>query len=112
MLADIDSEASAATAIAAGADLVATTLAGHTSETSAIVGPDIPLVAGLRRRFPGTYVVAEGHYADASQVAAAFAAGAHAVVVGTAITDAFALSRMFVAATPRHAAQARAVDAR
>ena len=33
-------------------------------------------------------------------VAAAFEAGAHAVVVGTAITDPLALTRRFAAATP------------
>lgn len=112
VMADVDSEATAAIAIAAGAHLVATTLAGHTTDTSAVVGPDVPLVAGIRRRHPATPVVAEGRYAHASEVAAAFAAGAHAVVVGTAITDTLALSRIFVAATPRYAVGARAAEAR
>jgi N-acylglucosamine-6-phosphate 2-epimerase len=104
VMADVDSEASAVTAVAAGADLVATTLAGHTTDTAAVVGPDVAPVAGIRRRFPAVPIVAEGHYTRASEVTAAFEAGAHAVVVGTAITDALALSRIFVAATPRHAA--------
>ncbi|MBX5442694.1 MAG: N-acetylmannosamine-6-phosphate 2-epimerase, partial [Solirubrobacteraceae bacterium] len=45
-------------------------------------------------------VVAEGRYARPADVAAAFAAGAWAVVVGTAITDALALTRRFAAAAP------------
>jgi N-acylglucosamine-6-phosphate 2-epimerase len=45
-------------------------------------------------------VLAEGRYATADDVRRAFDAGAHAVVVGTAITDPVALTRRFAAAAP------------
>ena len=44
--------------------------------------------------------VAEGRYRTRDQVAAAFAAGAHAVVVGSAITDPRSTTSWFAAATP------------
>jgi putative N-acetylmannosamine-6-phosphate epimerase len=43
-------------------------------------------------------VLAEGRYGSPDDVRAAFDAGAHAVVVGTAITDPLALTRRFAAA--------------
>jgi N-acylglucosamine-6-phosphate 2-epimerase len=45
-------------------------------------------------------VIAEGRYATPADVGAAFAAGAAAVVVGTAITDPVSLTRRFAAAVP------------
>jgi N-acylglucosamine-6-phosphate 2-epimerase len=62
-------------------------------------GPDVALVARLAATLDCP-VLAEGRYATPGQVAAAFDAGAHAVVVGTAISDALALTRAFAAATP------------
>ena len=50
-------------------------------------------------------VLAEGRYAAAADVRRAFDAGAHAVVIGTAITDPVALTRRFAAATPRSKGQ-------
>jgi N-acylglucosamine-6-phosphate 2-epimerase len=46
-------------------------------------------------------VIAEGRYRTPEQVREAFAAGAFAVVVGRAITDALAITRRFVEATPQ-----------
>jgi N-acylglucosamine-6-phosphate 2-epimerase len=98
VLADIDSLAAGREAVAAGAAAVATTLAGYTGEDGR-GGPDVELVAALAAELD-VPVVAEGRYETPEQVAAAFAAGAHAVVVGTAITDALALTRRFVEAAP------------
>jgi putative N-acetylmannosamine-6-phosphate epimerase len=47
-----------------------------------------------------TPVICEGRIRHPSDLAAAFAAGAHAVVVGTAITNPIAITRAYVAATP------------
>lgn len=94
----------------AGADLVASTLSGytaytaHTSNGGHPPGPDIELVAALNAK--GVTTVAEGRYATAQQVTDAFAAGAWAVVVGTAITDPIAITRGFARVTPRHAQKA------
>jgi N-acylglucosamine-6-phosphate 2-epimerase len=98
VLADVDDAASGTAAARAGAAAVATTLAGYTGGPSPWE-PDIALVAELTGAQDGP-VIAEGRYATAAHVSAAFAAGAYAVVVGTAITDPVALTRGLAAATP------------
>lgn len=82
-------------AAAAGADIVATTLSGYTNGAPPPNGPDVELVARLVAA-QDRPVVAEGRYGTPEQVRAALAAGAHAVVVGTAITDTLALAKRFV----------------
>ena len=101
IMADIATDAEAEAAIGWGVDYVGTTLAGYTAQTHTIPpGPDIGLVERIARR--GTVrVIAEGRYDMPDQVAHAFAAGAHAVVIGTAITNPREITRRFVAATPR-----------
>ena len=99
VLADIATESEAAAAARAGADYVATTLSGYTGTSPAGPGPDIDLVRRLSRQLT-VPVVAEGRYGTPEQVGAAFAAGAHAVVVGTAITNPRELTRAFAAACP------------
>ncbi len=69
---------------AAGADLVATTLSGYTGAGDPPDAPDLDLVRALAA--DGIRVVAEGRLRQPTQAAAAMAAGAFAVVVGTAIT--------------------------
>lgn len=110
VVADVDTCPAGVAARAAGAAAVATTLAGYTAATSlrpradgeAVASPpDVDLVARLAAELDCP-VLAEGRYATPGQVAAAFEAGAHAVVIGTAITDAIALTRAFAAATPAH----------
>lgn len=98
VMADVDSLEAGLRAREAGAALVASTLSGYTG-TGASPGPDLALVAALAEGLDCP-VVAEGRIASPDDVAAAFAAGAHAVVVGTAITDALALTRRFAAAAP------------
>jgi len=100
VMADVSTVAEGVAAEAAGADLVATTLAGYTNDTPPRPGPDVNLVADLvaAQALP---VLAEGRYASPDDVLAAFARGAHAVVIGTAITDTLALARRFVAAAAK-----------
>jgi N-acylglucosamine-6-phosphate 2-epimerase len=99
VIADISTEAEGLQAWAAGTDLVATTLSGYTAATAARgPEPDLDLVARLNTG--GVRVVAEGRYATPEDVAAAFARGAFAVVVGTAITDPVAITRRFAAVVP------------
>jgi N-acylglucosamine-6-phosphate 2-epimerase len=45
-------------------------------------------------------IIAEGRFDTPALVARAFALGAHAVVVGTAITNPLELTRRFAAAVP------------
>lgn len=100
VMGDVSNVVEGVAAAEAGADIVATTLSGYTGGEVAGAGPDIDLIAALVAAQPRP-VVAEGRFATPAQVAAAFAAGAHAVVVGTAITDALALAQRFVAASVR-----------
>lgn len=67
----------------AGADVVASTLAGYTGG-SVPDQPDLALVRALGD--VGCPVIAEGRYHRPEQAAEALKAGAHAVVVGSAIT--------------------------
>ncbi|MFB9835994.1 N-acetylmannosamine-6-phosphate 2-epimerase, partial [Actinoallomurus acaciae] len=60
-------------------------------------GPDLELVAALDGATP-LLADAEGRIRDPEQARAAFAAGAFAVVVGTAITNPMEITRRFVAA--------------
>lgn len=97
VMADVDTVEAGAAAGAAGADLLATTLSGYTTSRPTSDGPDLVLVrrlAGLRR-LP---VIAEGRIWTADAAAAARHAGAHAVVVGTAITNPVETTRRFVGA--------------
>jgi len=98
VLADVDSLEAAVVAAAAGADAVATTLSGYTG-SSIPDEPDLELVS----RIGGSVavpVIAEGRFAHPWQVVEALQRGAHAVVVGTAITDPMALTRQLAGATP------------
>ncbi len=98
VLADVDDLESGRAAAAAGVDAVATTLAGYTAGLVP-TEPDLELVAALSAEVT-VPVVAEGRYASPAHVREAFAVGAHAVVVGTAISDPTALTRHLADATP------------
>ncbi|MGW3863623.1 N-acetylmannosamine-6-phosphate 2-epimerase [Streptomyces sp. NPDC005047] len=101
VMADIATLAEGIEAQEAGADLVGTTLSGYTAESRRTHDePDLPLVEALADRLT-IPVVAEGRYHLPHHVSAAFAAGAHTVVVGTAITAPTWLTRRFAAETPR-----------
>jgi N-acylglucosamine-6-phosphate 2-epimerase len=100
ILADVDTLEAGVNAAQAGADAVATSLAGYTGGSEPPTEPDVDLVAALVAELDCP-VVAEGRYATREHVAAAFAAGAFAVVVGAAITDPVVLTRRLAAATPR-----------
>lgn len=84
----------------AGADIVGTTLSGYTPETAGREDePDYQLIERLASRLM-VPVICEGRVREAADVRRAFAAGAIAVVVGTAITNVDWLVRHFVTATP------------
>lgn len=82
-MADCASADDAARALAAGVDFVGTTLSGYISGPEP-TDPDIALVAALHRLTP--FVIAEGRIRTPEQAAQAAAAGACAVVIGSAIT--------------------------
>lgn len=82
-----------------GATYVATTLSGYTEETAArrTTGPDLDLLSALLASV-AVPVVAEGRFDAPDLVAEAFRRGAHAVVVGTAITNPREITRKFARA--------------
>ena len=91
-LADVDSLSSAESAIASGADMVSTTLAGYTGTVSPN-GPNLDLL----RKVVNTVkvpVIAEGRYSQRWQIEAALRIGAVAVVVGGALNDPIKTTRM------------------
>jgi N-acylglucosamine-6-phosphate 2-epimerase len=96
VMADVDSVGSGEYAQRAGADVLATTLSGYTGGTVP-PGPDVDLLRDLVRT-SSVPVIAEGRYWTPESVADAIQAGAHAVVVGTAITNPLEITRRFVAA--------------
>ncbi|MGH3148113.1 MAG: N-acetylmannosamine-6-phosphate 2-epimerase, partial [Rubrobacter sp.] len=77
-----------------GADLVATTLSGYTSQSPSRDDPDFGLVGDLAGE--GVRVVAEGHVRTPEQVGELLGRGAYAVVVGAAITDPVGITSRFV----------------
>lgn len=85
VMADIATLADAAFAVERGADIVATTSARYAYPDEKMPGPAIDLVREIDERL-GVPVIAEGGYQNPEQCAQAIAAGAHAVVVGAAIT--------------------------
>lgn len=79
-----------------GATYVATTLSGYTAYTEPKpVAPDLILVEQLASRLP-VPIVAEGRYNSPDLVRQGFDAGAHAIVVGTMITNPREITRAFV----------------
>ena len=100
VLADIATVEEARIAAAAGADMVAGTLRGYTAETASLRRFEPAFIAGLVRAVK-VPVIAEGHIATPAEAAAAIAAGAFAVVVGTAITRPEEITRGFARAVER-----------
>jgi N-acylglucosamine-6-phosphate 2-epimerase len=98
-MADGAAEGDVVAAAAAGADIAATTLCGYTPATRGTPLPALALVRACAAS--GAFPICEGGIGVPEEVAAAFAAGAQAVVVGTALTNIDVLVRRFAAATPR-----------
>lgn len=97
VMADVSTADEGLDAEAAGADVVATTMAGYTSQSRHLAGPDLQLVAELAARL-AVPVVAEGRIQTPDDAAAARRAGAWAIVVGRAITMPDAITARFAQA--------------
>ncbi|WP_427891926.1 N-acetylmannosamine-6-phosphate 2-epimerase [Kribbella sp. GL6] len=96
-MADCSCRTDGLAAAAAGADLIGTTLSGYTDDTDDTAktdGPDLALVAAFARELDRP-VIAEGRVHTPAQARTALDAGAHAVVVGTAITHPTTITTWF-----------------
>ena len=98
-MADCATAGDALAAIAAGSDILATTLCGYTDDTRGVALPALALIRELAEL--DAFIVCEGGIRQPDQVSAAFAAGADAVVVGTAITNIDWLVGEFAARSPK-----------
>jgi N-acylglucosamine-6-phosphate 2-epimerase len=101
VLADIATLEDALAAERAGADAVATTLYGYTSETANQVTVSWPLVQSIVARLT-IPVLVEGHITHPDEASTALDLGATAVVVGSAITRPETITARFVRATKKH----------
>ena len=96
--ADVSTIDEGVAASAMGATYVSTTLSGYTSYTEPKPeGPDLDLIRALVAKID-TPIVAEGRFNTPERARAAIDAGAHAVVVGTMITDPLEITRIYAAA--------------
>jgi N-acylglucosamine-6-phosphate 2-epimerase len=87
LMADVDSVANGLRAAELGCAWVGTTLYGYTEASAAWRPPAWDLLPALRRQLPlEVALICEGGIGSAEQARRAVAAGADAVVVGTAIT--------------------------
>ncbi len=84
-----------------GVDIISTTLSGYTKETRYKVnnGADFELLAELTEEI-STPVILEGRIWEPEDVKKAFQIGAHAVVIGSAITRPHLITKRFVGAIP------------
>jgi N-acylglucosamine-6-phosphate 2-epimerase len=99
IMADCATTAQAVDAARQGADIVATTLAGYTSQTRHVVPPDLRMLTEVRGAVD-VPVAVEGGVWGPEDVAGAFGAGAAFIVVGSAVTDPERITRRLVTAIP------------
>lgn len=97
VMADCGSVGDAEAAMAAGADILGTTLAGYTGEREKTDGPDWEVVDQIVA-VADRPVLVEGRVHAPEQAAEALRRGAWAVVVGTAITHPATITSWFAAA--------------
>lgn len=98
VLADVSTLEEGMEAAQAGADFVATTLSGYTKYSPSYAGPDFNLLKQLVRELHhrSIPVIAEGRITTPDLAAQALKFGAHAVVVGGAITRPQWITSQFV----------------
>lgn len=95
IMADVDSLSSAMLAAQFGVGLVGTTLSGYTAGEIPL-HPDIDLVREIAAQI-AVPIIAEGRYSTAEEVRQALQSGAHAVCIGTSLTDPWTLTKRLVA---------------
>jgi N-acylglucosamine-6-phosphate 2-epimerase len=97
IFADVSNIEEAKEAVRLGADIVAPTLYGYTKETAHIEGADYRMFAEFCRQLnEDAYVFMEGHIYSPEDAMKCVFLGAHAVVVGSAITRPHLTAKRFV----------------
>ncbi len=98
IMADCGCMADVERALAAGVDIVSTTLAGYTDDLPKTEGPDLVFLsqaAAAAEEAGSVPVFCEGRIHTLDDARAAMDAGAYAIVVGTAITHPTSITRWF-----------------
>ena len=95
VMADIATFEEGVAAAKAGADLVATTLSGYTTYSPFKDEPDLELIEKLKAEID-TPIIAEGRFNSPELLKAGIDAGAHAVVIGKAITNVTFSTQRFI----------------
>lgn len=97
LFADVSNVEEARLAVSNGADIVAPTLYGYTADTAHIEGADYRMFAQFCRELADdAYVMMEGHLYTPEDAMKCVFLGAHAVVVGSAITRPHLTAKRFV----------------
>jgi len=104
IVADVSTFEEGVTAMKLGVELVSTTMSGYTPHSAVNDGPDVELVRRLSA-LGDVPVLAEGRIWTPDEAAECLRAGAHAVVVGTAITRPQEITRRFAKAVLEAARQ-------
>jgi N-acylglucosamine-6-phosphate 2-epimerase len=94
VMADVSTMEEGLAAAESGADCVSTTLSGYTTDSPQVDGPDLDLVATLAGKLD-VPLFAEGRIGTPADATRALELGAHAVVVGGAITRPADITRRF-----------------
>ena len=83
--------------VAAGCDLVSTTLSHNKAaiDTTMDDGPDLPILKQAVSEFPDAAIICEGHVHTPADAKLAIDAGAWAVVAGTGITHPTSITSWF-----------------
>jgi N-acylglucosamine-6-phosphate 2-epimerase len=102
-MADISTTEEAELAMAAGADVVSTTMAGYTEDTRGQTGPDFALMGALGRA--GLPFVAEGRIWTPEDALRCLQLGARFIVAGSVITRPTLITRHFIERIASGAAQ-------
>lgn len=98
-MADIATAEEAKAAHEAGADIISTTLAGYTEHREKTQGPDLALIREIRKLLGNeVFLIGEGRFHSPQQATEGIAAGADAIIVGTAITDVAFVTAQFAGA--------------
>ena len=95
VMADIATFEEGVAAAEYGAAIVATTLSGDTTYSPMTKGPDFELIRRLNATIDRP-IIAEGRFTSPEEVAQGIEAGAHAVVIGKAITNVMFNTNRFI----------------